>query len=173
MLFLLVLQFHSLNNRQSLELTQEIIHSERIQALERETHCTPLNLHTMILWNASRSLYKEKFTKRLPARHTGQWYGPFGIKIDEVTDSANIEQLGIILQYVFEGKPRERLFEYIDCDRTTGEELCNSIFKVFEKSPFYIKDCRSQTMDGAANKSGREKAPLVVYNYCANQSRTW
>ena len=173
MLFLLVLQFHSLSNRQNLELTQEIIHSERIQALERETHCTPLNLPTMILWNASRSLYKEKFTKRLPARHTDQWYGPFGIQIDEVTDSANIEQLGIILQYVF---------EYIDCDRTTGEELCNSIFKVFEKSPFYIKDCRSQTVDGAANRSGRnkgcalllqEKAPLVVYNYCANQSRTW
>ena len=57
-------------------------------------------------------------------------------------------QLRLILWYVFEGKPRERLFEYIDCNRTTGAELCNSILKVFEKSPFNIKDCRSQTMNG-------------------------
>ena len=39
---------------------------------------------------------------------------------------------GIILRYVFEGKPRERLFKYDDCDRTTGKVFCNSIFKVFE-----------------------------------------
>ena len=99
------------------------------------------------------------------------------IFIYETTDSANIEQLEIILQYVFEGKPRERLFEYIDCDRATGQELYNSIFKDFEKSSFNIKNCRSQTMDGAANKSGRnkgcalllqEKVPLVVYKHCAN-----
>ena len=101
----------------------------------------------------------------------------FGIQINKVTDSANIEQLGVILQYPFEGKPREKLFEYIDCDRTTGVELCNSIFKVFEKSPFNIEDNRSQTRDGEINMSGRnkgyavllqEKAPLGVYNYCAN-----
>ena len=94
-----------------------------------------------------------------------------------ITNSANIEQLGIIRRYVFEGKPRERLFEYIDCYRTTGEELCNSIFKAFEKSLFNIEYCRSQTMDGAENTSGRnkgyavllqEKARLAVYNYCAN-----
>ena len=41
----------------------------------------------------------------------------FGIQIDKVTDSANIEPLGIILPYVFERKPRVRLFQYIDCDR--------------------------------------------------------
>ena len=66
---------------------------------------------------------------------------------------------------------------YIDYDRITGEELCTSIFKVFEKSPFNIKDCRSQKMDGTTNMSGRnkecavllqEKTPLAAYNYCAN-----
>ena len=84
--------------------------------------------------------------------------------------------MGIILQYVFDGKPRERLFKYIDCDRTTGEELCNSIFKVFEKSPSNIKNCRFQTIDGEGKMSGgnkecaallQEKAPPpAVYNYC-------
>ena len=36
----------------------------------RETQCTPLKLHKIIFWNVSRSLYKEKFTKRLPASRT-------------------------------------------------------------------------------------------------------
>ena len=35
----------------------------------------------------------------------------FEVQIDEVTDFANIEQLGIILQYVFEEKSRKRLLE--------------------------------------------------------------
>ena len=35
----------------------------------------------------------------------------FEVQIDEVTDFANIEQLEIILQYVFEEKSRKRLLE--------------------------------------------------------------
>ena len=79
--------------------------------------------------------------------------------------------------YISEGKRREKLFEYIHCNRTTGDELCNSIFKISEKSSFNTKDWRSQTMDKATNTSGRnkgcvvflqEKAPLAVYNSCAN-----
>ena len=121
---------------------------------------------------------KEFIQRKIYEEVASQPCGPlFGIQIDEVTNSANIEELGIILQYLFEGKPRESLFEYIDCDRATGEELCNSIFNILEKSPFNIKDCRSQTIDGAANMSGRnkvstvlpqKKAPLAVYNFCAN-----
>ena len=60
-----------------------------------------------------REIYEEVVSKP---------YGPlFVIQINEVTDSENIKQLGIILRYVFEGEPREMIFEYIDCDRTTGE----------------------------------------------------
>ena len=119
---------------------------------------------------------KEFIQIKIHEEVASQPYRPlFGIQINEVTNSASIEQLGIIRRYVFEGKPRERLFEYID--RTTSEELCNSIFKVFEKSLFNIEYCRSQTMDGAENTSGRnkgyaillqEKTRLAVYNYCAN-----
>ena len=55
----------------------------------------------------------------------------FGIQINEVTDSANTERLRIILRYLFEGKSRERLFEYVDYDCTTSEELA---FRSFLKS---------------------------------------
>ena len=73
------------------------------------------------------------------------------------------------------GKTKRKLFKYIGCDRTTGEELCNSIFKVFEKSPSNIKNCRFQTIDGEAKMPGwnkeyavllQEIAPPAVYNYC-------
>lgn len=76
-----------------------------------------------------------------------------GIQINKVTDSANIEQLRIILRYVFDGKPTERLFEYIDSNCTTGEELCNSILKSPSESepPFNSIDCRSQIIDAVAD----------------------
>ena len=120
---------------------------------------------------------KEFIQTKIYEEVASQSYGPlFRIQIDEVTDSANIEQLGITLLYLFEGKPRERLFEYIECDRTNGKELCNNIFKVFEKSFFNVKDFRSQTIDGAANMNEikdvhfflQQKASLAVYSYCTN-----
>ena len=37
------------------------------------------------------------------------------------------------------------------------QELCNNAFKIFEKSPLNIENYRYQTMDGAANMSGRNK----------------
>ena len=43
-----------------------------------------------------------------------QKIGPkFGIQVDEVTDISNSEQLGLVLRYVKNGKPIERLIEYI------------------------------------------------------------
>lgn len=106
-----------------------------------------------------QSLFSQ-FTRRLPASCTNHFLE------SKLTDSANIEQLVIILQYVFEGKPRGRLFKWTDCDRTIGDNLCNSIFKVFEKSPFNIKDCRSKAIDGVANMSGRN----YVAVYCSSSS---
>ena len=80
----------------------------------------------MIFWNVSRSLYS--FYEAVAS----QSYVPlFGIQINKVTDSANTERLRIIQRYLFEGKSRERLFEYIDYDCTTSEELA---FRSFLKS---------------------------------------
>ena len=51
----------------------------------------------------------------------------FGYQCDEVTDSSNWEQLGIVLRYVMNGKPCERLFEFIECECITGEAICDKI----------------------------------------------
>lgn len=61
--------------------------------------------------------------------------GPYlGYQCDEVTDSSNWEQLGIVLRYTVDNKPVERLLEFVQCDQITGEAICNKHCKVVDKS---------------------------------------
>ena len=84
-----------------------------------------------------------------------QEIGPlYGIEADEVTDKSNWEQLGIILRYVKESTPVERLIEYVACEKITGESLCSEIKKVLESLSLKPENCRAQTYDGAGNMAG-------------------
>ena len=57
-----------------------------------------------------------------------QSIGPkFSIQADEVTDMSNNEQMGLILRYVKDGKPNERLVECIMCESITGAALSEDI----------------------------------------------
>ena len=49
--------------------------------------------------------------------------GFFGIGADEATDTANWEQLGLVVRYLHNGEPIERLVEYIECESCTGEAI--------------------------------------------------
>lgn len=40
--------------------------------------------------------------------------GFFGIGADEVTDTSNWEQLGLVVRYVYNGEPLERLVAVLD-----------------------------------------------------------
>ena len=71
----------TLRNCQNLELTQEIIHSESILTLVRETRCTPLKLHKNIFRNVSRSLYKEIFMRRLLVSRTDHCFVSKSMKL--------------------------------------------------------------------------------------------
>ena len=51
----------------------------------------------------------------------------YGIQADEVTDVSNWEQLGIILRYVSDGEPVERLIEFIV--KVFHVKVCENIFK--------------------------------------------
>eukprot|EP00731_Ephydatia_muelleri_P015428 Em0008g1148a len=75
----------------------------------------------------------------------------YGIQCDEVTDSSNWEQLGLVLRYVKGNKPVERLLEFIPCDCTTGEALCHNAIEALTGVGLDVKLCQSQTMDGAGN----------------------
>ena len=67
---------------------------------------------------------------------------------------SNWEQLGIVLQYVKESKPVEWLVEFIPCESTTGEAICQSIMKSLSNAGLDIALCQSQTMDSAGNMAG-------------------
>ena len=87
-----------------------------------------------------------------------QKIGPkFAIQADEVTDISNSEQLGLVVRYVKNGKPIERLIEYIECESITGEALCEDIKQTLLKLNLRLEDTISQAYDGAANFSGHTK----------------
>ena len=107
-----------------------------------------------------------------------QRVGPYyGIQCDEVTDSSNWEQLGLVLRYVKDGKPIERLLEFSQCSSAKGEDLCQSIIESLTEAGLEPDHYRSQTMDGAGNMAGCNKgcaanfnkvAPRALYHYCCS-----
>ena len=104
--------------------------------------------------------------------------GPkFGIQADEVTDISNSKQLGLVLRYVKNGKPIERLIEYIECESITGEALCEDIKQTILKLNLKLEDTVSQAYDRAANFGGDTKGcasrfqsivPHAEYFHCSN-----
>lgn len=46
----------------------------------------------------------------------------FGLQVNEVTDASNWEQLGIIVRYLKDRKPVERLLAFVDCETVTGKK---------------------------------------------------
>ena len=93
-----------------------------------------------------------------------QPFGPFfGYQCDEVRDSGNWEQLGLVLRYVVHGKPVERLFEFIETEDVSGKSLCRHIIKSLTDVGLDIKNCRSQTMDGAGNVWPKRRMRCFIY----------
>ena len=77
--------------------------------------------------------------------------------VDEVTDCANWEQLGIVIRYAYQQKPVERLIEYVKCDNIRGKNIANLIMESLKSSNgIDISYCRSQTYDGAGNMAGKQ-----------------
>ena len=70
--------------------------------------------------------------------------GFLGIGADEVTDTSNWEQLGLVVRYVYNGEPLERLVEYTaECDSYTGQAICNHIVQAQINLRLDPKMCRA------------------------------
>ncbi|XP_078585777.1 52 kDa repressor of the inhibitor of the protein kinase-like [Branchiostoma floridae x Branchiostoma japonicum] len=92
---------------------------------------------------------------------SNQPFGPlYGIMADEVTDVSNWEQLGLMVRYVKDNKPVERLLLFAQCDNITGRALCDSIVQDLNMLNLDPANCRAQCFDGAGNMAG-------VVNGCA------
>ena len=119
-----------------------------------ETQPTHLERLQMNCWTPNELLLcvkeflQSKIVQEIQEQAIGSYYG---IQCDEVTDSSNWEQLGLVLRYVKGNKPVERLLEFIPCDCTTGEALCHNAIEALTGVGFDVKLCQSQTMDGAGN----------------------
>lgn len=101
----------------------------------------------------------------------------FCIQADEVTDSSDIEQLGLVLRYLDNDNPVEKVIEYIECKSTTGESIAENILAKVQELGLSMKNCRSQSYDGAGNMSGKYNGcaarikrlyPRAEYYYCMN-----
>ena len=57
--------------------------------------------------------------------------GPlYGIMVDEVTDTSNKGQLGLVLRYTIGNNVVERFYKYVDCKSITGESVCREIVSI-------------------------------------------
>ena len=109
---------------------------------------------------------------------TQQPIGPlYGIQADEVSDVSNHEQLRLVLRYLHNFTPVERLIEFIQCDVITGEAQANNILSTLGKVSLNPKNCRPQSYDGASNVAGhtngcaafvKREATFAPYFYCMN-----
>ena len=81
----------------------------------------------------------------------------FGLVVDEVTDSASWEQLGIVVRYVKDYRPIERLLEYIKCPNIRGANTADLIIKALNKVGRNIKKFGAQTYDGAGNMAEKQQ----------------
>ena len=104
--------------------------------------------------------------------------GPmFSIQADEVTDISNKEQMALLLRYLKDGKPIERLMEYILCESITGVALCEDIQRTLSGLNLDLQNTVSQTYVGATNFSGQIKGcpalfqqtvPHATYFHCSS-----
>ena len=74
-----------------------------------------------------------------------------------MTDVSNKEQLGVVLRYLENDKPVERLIDFIECKEVTGEALARQIVQKIDQVGLDMKNCRSQSYDGAGNMAGANK----------------
>ena len=101
----------------------------------------------------------------------------FAVLADEVSDVSNWEQLGLVLRYVKDGKPVEKLVEFIPCESITGEAIHAKIKESLHQLALDQADCRAQGYDGAGNMAGRlkgcaarftQEVPRAIYFHCAS-----
>lgn len=126
-----------------------------------------------LLW-CVKKIIQDKIIAEIKEQKFGAYYG---IQCDEVSDSSNWEQLGIVLRYTVNNKPIERLIEFVACESITGTAICDNIIKCLTDVGLDTQMCRSQTMDGAGNMSGKyngcaakftQHSPRAIYHYCSS-----
>jgi Domain of unknown function (DUF4371) len=102
----------------------------------------------------------------------------FTLKCDETRDSVGIENLSVVIRYVFDGKVKEELVSLTDLKQFDAEYISNAILECLNSLGIDSKKMLSQCYDGASvmsdNRGGVQKllqqkfGKSVPYVHCFN-----
>ena len=99
----------------------------------------------------------------------------YSVSLDSTPDSANIDQLTLIVRYVLPSGPVERFIKFIEMEGHSSAQLTDSLLDFLKEMGVDIKDCRGQSYDNASNMSGKyrglqsrikEKSQFAEYVPC-------
>ena len=101
----------------------------------------------------------------------------YSVIADEVTDTANKEELSLSLRFVLDGTVKKVFVGFVEVERITGQVLPQTIFQWLSTHGLSPTDIRGQCYDGASNMSGavsgyksivQQEAPLALYFHRLN-----
>ena len=102
----------------------------------------------------------------------------YSIIAEEVTDSANKEELSLVIRYVHDCKVKEVFVDFLEVERITGKVLGDAILKWLKAYDIPTANMRGQCYDGTSNMSGARSgvksvvqgaAPKAMYYHCVAQ----
>ena len=67
----------------------------------------------------------------------------YGIEADEVRDVSNKEQFGIVVRYIKDNTPVEKLLEFLFCEEVTGSAICEKLVACLTRLGLDPKLCRA------------------------------
>ena len=86
----------------------------------------------------------------------------YSVIADEVTDTANKEELPLSLRFVLDGPVKEVFVDFVEVERITGQVLAQTILVWLSKHGLSPTDITGQCCDGASNCQERyqDASPL-------------
>ena len=78
----------------------------------------------------------------------------FLISVDATPDIMHVDQLTVIILYVFQYGPVERFLKFIPIFSHTGSKIAQIILQFLEENGINIENCHGLSYDNAANMSG-------------------
>ncbi|XP_054259802.1 zinc finger MYM-type protein 1-like [Macrosteles quadrilineatus] len=79
----------------------------------------------------------------------------YSIIVDEARDEGKKEQMSICCRYIHQAKIKERFLGFVELQELTAESLAIKILSFLESNGLDIKNCVSQSFDGASAMSGK------------------
>jgi len=103
----------------------------------------------------------------------------FSVSADSTPDLSHVDQLTVIVRYLWQGEPVERFLTFLQLENHKAETLATNLLQYLEDESINFTDCRGQTYDNASNMSGRYAGmqahlrkvnPLAFYIPCMAHS---